>query len=126
MDHDEQAIRDMIARWMEANRRGDLDAVLGMMTDDVVFMVPGQEPFGKEEFAAAARAMADLRMDGSAEVVELRVLGDWAFMRAHLDLTITPPHGSPERKAGYTLTVLRKGADGLWRLTRDANLLAAG
>jgi uncharacterized protein (TIGR02246 family) len=125
MDHDEQAIRDMIARWMEANRRGDLDAVLGMMTDDVVFMVPGQEPFGKEEFAAAARAMADLRMDGSAEVVELRVLGDWAFMRAHLDLTITPPHGSPERKAGYTLTVLRKGADGLWRLTRDANLLAA-
>jgi uncharacterized protein (TIGR02246 family) len=125
MDHDEQAIRDMIARWMEANRRGDLDAVLGMMTDDVVFMVPGQEPFGKEEFAAASRAMADLRMDGSAEVVELRVLGDWAFMRAHLDLTITPPHGSPERKAGYTLTVLRKGADGLWRLTRDANLLAA-
>jgi len=27
------------------------------------------------------------------------------------------------RRAGYTLTILRKGPDGRWRLARDANLL---
>jgi ketosteroid isomerase-like protein len=27
------------------------------------------------------------------------------------------------RRSGYTLTLFRKGADGHWRLARDANLL---
>jgi len=27
------------------------------------------------------------------------------------------------RRSGYTLTILRKEADGKWRLARDANLL---
>jgi hypothetical protein len=30
--------------------------VLGLMADDVLFMVPGREPFGKAEFAASAQA----------------------------------------------------------------------
>jgi len=29
------------------------------------------------------------------------------------------------RRAGYALTLLRKEADGRWRLARDANLLTA-
>jgi hypothetical protein len=28
------------------------------------------------------------------------------------------------RRSGYTLTILRKGFGGRWRLTRDANLLS--
>jgi ketosteroid isomerase-like protein len=39
-------------------------------------------------------------------------------------MTITPPGGAPMRRAGYTLTILRKGSDGRWRLARDANLLS--
>lgn len=45
-------------------------------------------------------------------------------LRNHLDLTITPEGGTPARRAGYTLTILRKQTDGRWVLTRDANLLA--
>jgi ketosteroid isomerase-like protein len=37
---------------------------------------------------------------------------------------MTPPGGKPVRRAGYTLTILRKEPDGRWRLARDANLLA--
>lgn len=44
MTHDERAIRDLIATWMKASQAGDLETVLGLMTDDVVFMVPGREP----------------------------------------------------------------------------------
>jgi ketosteroid isomerase-like protein len=67
--------------------------------------------------------MAGARLDGSNEVVELQVRGDWAFSRNRIDLVVTPPSGEPVRRAGYTLTLYRKEADGRWRLMRDANLL---
>jgi ketosteroid isomerase-like protein len=37
---------------------------------------------------------------------------------------VTPPGGDPQHRAGDTLTILRKEADGRWRLARDANLLS--
>ncbi|MBZ9736532.1 SgcJ/EcaC family oxidoreductase [Mesorhizobium sp. CA18] len=51
MTDDATAIRQVVETWMAASRKGDLETVLGLMTDDVVFMVPGKEPFGKEAFA---------------------------------------------------------------------------
>jgi uncharacterized protein (TIGR02246 family) len=51
------------------------------------------------------------------------VLGDWAYLRNHIDLTVTPPSGAAVRRSGYTLTIMRKERDGRWRLARDANLL---
>ena len=123
MTDDEHAIRELIATWMTASQAGDIETVLGLMTDDVVFMVPGHEPFGKEAFATASQAMKGVRMEGTSEIRELNVLGDWAYLRNHIALTITPPGGVPVRRAGYTLTILRKGSDGKWRLARDANLM---
>ena len=124
MTDDERAIRDLVATWMTASRTGDLQTVLGLMTDDVVFMVPGRAPFGKREFAAAAQAMQDVRVEGTSDIVELNVLGDWAYLRNHLTVTMTPDGGQPVRRAGYTLTILHKQTGGRWLLARDANLLA--
>jgi len=123
MTDDERAIRAVVEAWMRASRVGDLDAVLGLMTDDVVFMVPGEEPFGKDAFAAASRGMNDVTIDGTSEIVELQVLGDWAFIRNRIAMTVTPPEGDPMRRSGYTLTLLQKGDDGRWRLGRDANMV---
>lgn len=123
MTDDEKAIRRVVETWMAASQSGDVATVLGLMTDDVVFMVPGQEPFGKEAFAEASKGMDGVKLEGTSEIVELRVLGDWAFIRAHLDITATPPNGDPIRRTGYTLTLLQKQPDGQWRLARDANLL---
>ncbi|MBZ9662195.1 SgcJ/EcaC family oxidoreductase [Mesorhizobium sp. ESP-6-4] len=125
MTDDATAIRQVVETWMAASRKGDLETVLGLMTDDVVFMVPGKEPFGKEAFAAASRNMGETRIDGDSEIVELKLLGDWAYIRNRIDMTATPPGGEPVRRSGYTLTLLRKENDGRWRLARDANLLAA-
>jgi len=124
MANDERVIRDLIATWMEASKNGDLKTVLGLMSDDVVFMVPGREPFGKTEFAAMSEGMKDVRVEGRADIKELTVVGDWAYLRNHLRITVTPPNGQPAQRAGYTLTIVRKEADGRWRLFRDANLLA--
>jgi len=123
MTSDEQAIREVVDTWMRASRAGDTATVLSLMTDDVVFMTPGREPFGKDVFRSQSGAMEGVQIDGRAEIVELKVLGDWAYLRNHIDLTITPPGGTPQKRAGYTLTLLQKQADGRWLLARDANLV---
>jgi uncharacterized protein (TIGR02246 family) len=124
MTDDERAIRTVVDTWFAATRAGDLATVLDLMTDDVVFMVPGREPFGKEAFAASFKGMADVAIDGRSEIVELEVVGEWAYLRNHIELSMTPKDGARVRRAGYTLTILRKERDGRWRLSRDANLLA--
>jgi uncharacterized protein (TIGR02246 family) len=123
MSEDEQAIRELVDSWMDASRRGDTAAVLDLMTDDVLFMTPSREPFGKEAFRETSEAMRDVRMEGRAEVQELEVLAERAWIRNHIDLTLTPADGEPLHRSGYTLTILRKGDDGRWRLFRDANLV---
>ena len=125
MSDDEQAIRELVQTWMDKTREGDIDSVLDLMTDDIIFMTPGREPFGKDEFRAQSAAMIGTEMDGRAEVREIRVLGDWAWVRNHIYVTVTPAAGGePMRRSGYTLSILTRGTNGKWRLTRDANLVS--
>lgn len=123
MKDEEQAIRDLVNTWMTATSDGDLDTVLQLMSDDVVFMVPGKEPFGKQEFAAMNEGMKAVRVEGTSDIKELKVLGDWAWMRNFLRVKVTPAEGIPMVRSGYTLTILRKNPDGRWVVARDANLL---
>jgi uncharacterized protein (TIGR02246 family) len=126
MQSDEDQIRALVATWMEATRRGDVQAVLDLMTEDVVFLVPGRPPMRKADFAAAAQAQASgsaPTFDGQSDIQEIQVCGDWAFLWTRLRVVTTPPDGSPKtERAGHTLTVLRK-LGGRWLLARDANLL---
>ena len=124
MTEDERAIRELVETWMEASKAGDIATVLELMTDDALFMTPHREPFGKDVFEANAEAMSGVNMDGRAEVREVEVTGDWAWARTFIEIAMTPPGGQPVRRSGYTLTILRKGGDGCWRLFRDANLVA--
>lgn len=123
MKNDEQAIRQLIDKWLAATKAGDTATVLSLMADDVVFMVPGLEPFGKQAFAANAERMKNVRIEGTSEIQELKILGDWAWLRNRLRVTFTPLDGKPMIRSGYTLTILRKEPNGRWILARDANLL---
>jgi uncharacterized protein (TIGR02246 family) len=99
--------------------------VLSLMTDDVVFMVPGHEPFGKAAFKAASAGNASSSIEGTSEILELEILGEWAYMRSRLHVKMTPPNGGAVEREGHTLTILRKQPDGRWLLARDANLMTA-
>jgi len=123
-DDDERAIRALVRTWMEATNRGDLATVLELMTDDVLFMTPGQQPFGKDEFRARSRSLTGVEIDGRAEVREIEVCGDRAWIRNHIDVKMNPAGGAAVNRSGYTLTILKKGGDGRWRLFRDANLVS--
>ena len=123
MTDDERQISALVDDWMAASKAGDVSAILGLMTDDVVFLTPGRSPFGKEAFAAGAESMKGVAMDGQSDLQEIQVCGDYAFTRNHIRVTITAPGGPTQRLSGHTLSVLRKEADGRWRLARDANFV---
>ena len=124
MSDDERAIRELVETWMKATNSGDVATVLDLMADDVLFMTPRDEPFGKEEFRTRSESLKGVEMDGRAEIREIEVLGDGAWIRNHIDVAMTPPGGEPTQRSGYTLTILKKGTDGRWRLFRDANLVS--
>jgi uncharacterized protein (TIGR02246 family) len=125
MRTDEQQIRDLVAKWLAASKAGDVDTVLSLMTDDVVFLVPGRAPMNKQEFAALSRMPAGStppQIDTRSEIQEIVVSGDVAFMWTKLSMVVTPSGGQPMERAGHTLSVLKR-VDGRWLLARDANLL---
>ena len=126
MPSDEQAIRQLVATWFAASQAGDVETVLSLMADDVVFLTPGAPIMRKADFAAAARAQSGPdapHVEGASEIQEIQVVGDWAFMWTRLTVVITPAGGKPTTRAGYTLSILQK-QNGQWVIARDANLLA--
>src|SRR4051812_40835572 len=126
MQNDEQEIRQLVATWLTASKAGDIETVLALMAEDVVFLVPGQPVMRKADFAAVATAQsgqAAPSIEGTSEIQEIKVLGEWAFMWTKLTIVATPPSPSqPVTRAGPTLSILKK-EKGKWVLARDANLL---
>jgi len=123
---DEQAIRQLVATWLSASKAGDTEQVLRLMADDAVFLVTGHPPMrGKAAFAAAQRAVLEqVDVEATSEIQEIRTFGDWAYLWTTLSVVMTPRNGGkPVRRAGNTLSILRKEA-GSWRIVRDANMLA--
>lgn len=55
---DEQEIRQLVSTWLTASKAGDVETVLSLMSDDVVFLVAGQPVMRKADFAGAARAQS--------------------------------------------------------------------
>ncbi|HLN99165.1 MAG TPA: SgcJ/EcaC family oxidoreductase [Pyrinomonadaceae bacterium] len=125
MQSNEQAIRELIANWLSASKAGDTEKVLSLMSDDVIFLVCGQPPMrGKTAFATGQAALKDFNIEATSEIQEVKVLGDWAYVWTHLSIAITPKSGGAQvRRAGNTLSILRK-QDDVWLLVRDANMLA--
>jgi uncharacterized protein (TIGR02246 family) len=125
MQNDEQEIRDLVTIWLSASKAGDTDRVLSLMAEDVVFLRPGQPPMrGKAAFAATLSALADIDLEASGEIQEIKVFGEWAYLWNKLTIVMTPRNGGPPvKRAGDTLSILQKQKDS-WVIFRDANLLA--
>ena len=77
MQNDEKEIRELVKSWFDATRKGDYETVLDLMTEDVVFLVPGQAPFGKSAFAETSKQHAGsaIQFDARSEIHEIRVAG---------------------------------------------------
>ena len=127
MTKDEIEIRDLIELWHRASAEGDVDTVLRLMSDDVVFLVAGQEPMaGRMAFEKVLRAiLTSHRFDSSGDVQEVKVAGDMAYAWSFLNVQMTPiAGGETVKRSGNVLSIFSRQQDGSWQLTRDANLLA--
>lgn len=128
MPSDEDQIRTLVDTWQAATQTGDVYTVLGLMTDDAIFLVSGRPPMGKAEFAELSRVPPGAprpAFESTSEIMEIEVSGDMAYLWSRLSVTVTvtqPGADEPIERAGHTLTVFRH-VDGQWRLARDANLL---
>ena len=126
MNADEQAIRNLVAQWHRATAAGDVDTILGLMAEDVVFLVAGKVPIkGRVAFEQGLRGLLKThRVESSGDVQEVQVSGDLAYCWTLLQVRVTPlSGGAADERSGSTLSILRRQADGSWVLVRDANLL---
>ena len=126
MGRDEREIRELHSTWIDAVNTGDLDGLLTLMADDVVFLNPGQPPFGRGEVSANfSAAHQQLRIRCISELEEVVVIGEVAYTRSRDALSVTPRAGGKATQlAGHRITVYRKQSDGRWLLARDAHTLS--
>ena len=127
MSPDEQAIRTLVSLWHTATAAGDVDTVLTLMAEDVVFLVPGHPPIrGRSTFERGLRSLlAQNRIESTNEVQEVEISGNRAYCWTNLTVRVVPHSGAAATvRTGSALSILRKQADGRWVVVRDANLLS--
>ena len=122
---DERKVREVHSTWIDAVNAGNLARVLTLMTDDVVFLNPGQAPFGRAQFSANfSAAHQQVRIRCISELEEVVVVGEVAYTRSRDALSVTPRAGGEATQlAGHRITIYRKQPDGRWLLARDAHTL---
>ena len=101
--------RDLVSRFAEAFDRDDIDAVVDLMTDDVLLTMP-PEPLEYEGTATVAAFLRDrhsARRGRQMRLVATRANGQPAFGRY-----IEDPHAPVLRFAGIIVLTLR--GDAIW------------
>src|SRR5262249_9789426 len=82
MKTDEQAIRDLIDTWFAATKSGDVATVLKLMARRRGFH--GPRTGAVRQGGLRRRQPAGLKIDGSSEIVELKIQDDWAWIRTRI------------------------------------------
>ena len=125
MEIDERAIRELHSTWINAVNTGDLATLLNAMTDDVVFLGPGETPFGRDAFSPRLSAgHQQARINCVSELQNVVIAGEVAYTLSRDTLSVTPRvGGEAKRFAGYRSTVYRKQPNGRWLLARDTHTL---
>lgn len=119
-------IRNNILLWQDATAAGDVDKLLDLMDEEVVFLVAGHPPMkGRQQFAQNLRNILQThRITSSSQIQEIVVQTDLAYSWSYLQVEIIPKQaGQYMQRAGNVLSIWRLQADGKWRICRDANLL---
>ena len=103
MGSDEQAVREAHAAWIAAVNAGDLEQLLGAMAPDVVFVAPGEDPNGRDEFRARfSGAHDEYRIHCVSELDDVVVVGEVAYTLARDSLSVTPRSGGRRPRSPVT------------------------
>jgi uncharacterized protein (TIGR02246 family) len=115
----EAEIRGLFERLMDADTRGDVDAVLECYADDAVLLPPGGASVqGAENIRPRYEALfGGSRLEVRMDVESIEVNGALAFSRGFTRGRMVPKDGSPPREiADRYLMVLRREPGGGWKI----------
>src|SRR3984957_8100361 len=90
MGSGERAIREAHTTWIDAVNSGDLVRLFTLMADDVVFLNPGQAPFGRDGFPfgfSAAHQQSRIRC--ISELEEVVIVGEVAYTQCRDSLSVS-------------------------------------
>jgi len=118
---DDAAIRRLpIEDWCNAEAARDMEAKLKLFTTDAVLMPPAESNVIGQE---AIRAWHEKFWEGttyqcSGTVEEVEIFGDWGMVRGTFSGEITAASGERRPTSGKFLNVVRRQADGSWKIAR--------
>lgn len=119
---DRQQLATLLREHVDAVNASNVEAILAGMTDDVVYLPPGQPLVRGQE--ALRKVMEPFYGSNDAQVSmraeETVVDGDWAWEWGHLSGSIRPrsvAHASAFE--GKYLYIYQRQRDGSWKIARD-------
>jgi uncharacterized protein (TIGR02246 family) len=123
---EEAKIRDAEATQMKNWNGKDVDKILTFYADDATLMTPGVPAMkGKDAMRPVLKTIVDdpnLKMEFSAQRVEVAKSGDVAFSQGTYQLVVTDPKTKkPVTDKGSYVTAYKKQADGSWKAVSDIN-----
>ena len=120
-----QAIEDLHQRDMEAVRRGDYEALVGLWTDDIVSLAPdrpaikGKEAMRKELMKRKEENSGMEVLDYVLSFDEVKILGDVAYEWGTYRGTVRWSGREEEtRQEGKLMRILKRHDDGSWKVAR--------
>ncbi|MHC4165781.1 MAG: SgcJ/EcaC family oxidoreductase [Planctomycetota bacterium] len=122
LEADIAAIEEIWDNYTLAQNTGDLELYMSLMADDVVKMGPDKPAaFGKEGLRAKKeKAYSNNTYEMAIYNEEVQVDGDLAFSRGTYTVSKTPKAGGDTTYVdGKYLTILKRQADGSWKISRD-------
>jgi len=119
VEADVEALNEENRKYDDAFSSGNLNGFVALFTDDAVQM-PNNEPIvvGKDAIRSRAKegfANNTFKLTGTIE--DIKVSGDWAYVRGNSTIIITPKDGGADvTEEGKWIAVYQRQSDGIWKL----------
>ncbi len=120
-NEDIEAIKRLAADWRSGWLAGDVDALLSLYADDPVLMPQGQPAVsGKDAIRPLYEAvLREVAITSEGTLMDVEASGDWGYFWSTYRLTATPKSGGERVESeGKSLFVVKRQADGAWRIAR--------
>jgi len=121
-----RAIRELSERWTAALASGDMASLEQLMTGDIVVVHGnGRVVAGVRDVSEdLRRGLERARIEQTVSPDETVVMGEWAFERARVHTRVTTGSNAATNESdSQTLSILRKGGEGRWRVARVIGVL---
>ena len=116
---DLEAINKLRQDFVSARNTGDTAGLLGLWTDDGVWMRPNETAIVGREALELRYLNDEYSYEFTVSSEEVEVAGDWGFDRGTYTVTLTPKgRGEQAEDTGSYVAISNRQSDGSWKVAR--------